>query len=79
MRRHHGRMYPLQPATEKLNTALRSRNADFFFMDLPRSSNRLPPKDHKPLRRTLTGGHEVSVWETNENMCFALWQLMARG
>jgi hypothetical protein len=70
-------MYPLQPAIEKVNTALRSRSADFFKMNLSRSSGRLT-QDHNPLRRTLTDSHNAPLWETNENMCFALWQLMAR-
>ena len=78
MPRDHRRMHSFQPATEKLNTALRSRSADFFKMNLSRHSSGRPAQDRNPLRRTLTDAQNPALWETNENMCFALWQLMAR-
>jgi hypothetical protein len=31
------------------------------------------------LRRSLNPLQGMDLWESNENMCTALWQLMARG
>ena len=35
-------------------------------------------RDQNPLRRSLNPLQGMEVWETNENMCFALWELMSR-
>jgi hypothetical protein len=57
--------------------ALRARQADFFKMQVPHTPGKKPPQDAKPLCRSLIRPQSLGV-ETNENMCFALWQLMAR-
>jgi hypothetical protein len=36
------------------------------------------PRDQNPLRRTLASPRGMEIWESNENMCFALWELMSR-
>jgi hypothetical protein len=59
-------------------TSLRFRTADFFKMDLRRAVSMNVPRDCNPLHRTLTSPCGVEIWETNEKMCFALWELMAR-
>lgn len=58
--------------------SMRARTADFFKMDLPRVVSVNVPRDLNPLRRTLTSPRGYDIWESNENMCFALWELMSR-
>jgi hypothetical protein len=57
---------------------LRARSADFFKMDLSSAVRANVPRDLNPLRRTLTSPRGMEIWESNENMCFALWELMSR-
>jgi hypothetical protein len=57
---------------------MRARTADFFKMDVPSTVSITPPRDCNPLRRTLNKFDSMDSWETNENMCFALWALMSR-
>ena len=71
-------MNTLQVTSSQANISLRARTADFFKMDLPRTVSANVPLDHNPLRRTLATQRGMEIWETNENMCFALWELMSR-
>jgi hypothetical protein len=63
----------------QVGNALRARAADFFMMDVPRATATKPAHDRNPLRRPLSRSQGVESWESNENMCAALWELMARG
>lgn len=47
-------------------------------MQVVDTSNHVPAPDTNPLRRPLNRQHATGIGETNENMCFALWELMAR-
>jgi hypothetical protein len=58
--------------------ALRAKTADFFKMDFPHAVSMNVPRDQNPLRRTLASPRGMEIWESNENMCFALWELMSR-
>ena len=71
-------MHITQATREKVSIALRSRTAGFFKMELSRHSSKRPAQDRNPLCRTLKWPQGMEAWETNENMCFALWALMAR-
>jgi hypothetical protein len=71
-------MNTLQLSSAQVNNSMRARTADFFKMDLPRSVSVTPPRDRNPLRRSLNRFETMDSWETNENMCFALWALMSR-
>jgi hypothetical protein len=71
-------MNTLQATKSQATIALRARTADFFKMDLTRAVSMNVSRDHNPLRRTLTSPCGMEIWETNENMCFALWELMSR-
>jgi hypothetical protein len=57
---------------------LRAQAADFFKMNLTSAIRMNVPRDLNPLRRTLTSPRGMEIWESNENMCFALWELMSR-
>jgi hypothetical protein len=71
-------MNTLPPTSSQSATTLRERTADFFKMEVPRTACSNIPRDHKPLRRTLNSPRGMELWETNEKMCFALWELMSR-
>jgi hypothetical protein len=71
-------MNTLQATNSQATSALRASTADFFKMDLPHGVSMNIPRDHNPLRRTLNSARGMEIWETNENMCFALWELMSR-
>jgi len=71
-------MNTLQAANNFATIALRAKTADFFKMDLPRAVSMNVPRDHNPLRRSLASPRGMEIWESNENMCFALWELMSR-
>ena len=62
----------------RISHALRSHSADFFIMDVPSVGNGIVVRDPKPLRRSLKQMAAMDSWDSNENMCFALWELMAR-
>jgi hypothetical protein len=59
-------------------SSLRLRSADFFIMKLSRSVPMAPSQDSKPLRRFLRLAAPDASPVGNENMCVALWELMAR-
>ena len=67
-----------QLSSSPVSHSLRARSADFFKMDLPRPMLVTPPQDRNPLRRSLNKFDSMDSWETNENMCVALWELMTR-
>jgi hypothetical protein len=67
-----------QLSSGQVSNSLRARTADFFKMDVPRATFVTPPRDCNPLRRPLNNFDSMNAWETNENMCFALWELMSR-
>jgi hypothetical protein len=71
-------MHTHQLSSTQINNTLRARTADFFKMDVPRATSVTPPRDFNPLRRSLNKFDSMDSWETNENMCFALWELMSR-
>lgn len=71
-------MNTYQATSSQVSSSLRARTADFFKMDVPRSVSSCIPRDTNPLRRTLTHASSLPVWESNENMCLGLWQLMSR-
>ena len=58
--------------------SLRMRAADFFKMDVPQATFKAPARDCNPLRRPVKRLQDMDAWETNENMCVALWELMSR-
>ena len=58
---------------------LRARSADFFKMEVPQARRQASAYDQHPLRRCLSPLQGMEVWDGNENMCTALWELMARG
>lgn len=62
----------------QVGNSLRTSSADFFIMELPRSSSKKVLKDRSPLRRCLRLSQPVQPWEGNENTCYAMWELMAR-
>jgi hypothetical protein len=41
------------------------------------ASDKTPPRDKNPLCRSLSRTTDLEA-QTNENMCFALWELMSR-
>ena len=65
-------------SNSQVSQSLRARSADFFKMDLPRAMPVTPVRDCNPLRRSLNKFDSMDSWETNENMCVALWELMTR-
>jgi hypothetical protein len=67
-----------QLSSVQVGNSLRARTADFFMMDVPRATSVTPPRDSNPLRRSLNKFDSMDAWETNENMCVALWELMSR-
>lgn len=67
----------LLPASP-LSRSLRTISADCLRIALPHAAPQQAPQDHHPLRRPINRFQDMEVWETNENMCFALWELMAR-
>jgi hypothetical protein len=71
-------MNTLQASNSQATIALRAKTADFFKMNLSRSVSMNVARDRNPLRRSLATPRGMEVWETNENMCFALWELMSR-
>ena len=71
-------MNTLHAADNQSTISLRARTADFFKMDLPRVVSANIPRDNKPLRRNLIAPRGMEIWESNEKMCFALWELMSR-
>ena len=71
-------MNTLHATKSQLAISLRAKTADFFKMNLPRTRSANAPRDHNPLRRTLAAPRGIEMWETNEKMCFALWELMSR-
>ncbi len=71
-------MNSLQFNSAQISNALRAKTADFFKMDVPRPARGVPAPDQNPLRRNLNPLQGTEVWETNENMCVALWELMSR-
>jgi hypothetical protein len=71
-------MSTLQSNSVQISNAMRAKTADFFKMDVPRAASRTAARDQNPLRRNLNPLQDMDVWETNENMCFALWELMSR-
>lgn len=71
-------MNTLQPTNGQALHSLRARTADFFRMELSRPVAATPARDHNPLRRSLSKAHSADFWVSNENMCVALWELMAR-
>lgn len=71
-------MNTLQLNNGQVYNSLRARTADFFKMDLSRPVSIAPARDHNPLRRSLSKPQSMDMWESNENMCVALWELMAR-
>lgn len=60
-------------------SSLRARAADFFKMDVPQATRKAPAHDRNPLRRSLNCQQDINTWVSNEVMCTALWELMARG
>lgn len=71
-------MNTLQLSTGQVTQSLRARTADYFAMSVPRSVSQQPASDKNPLRRTLNTSQGIDLWVSNENMCVALWELMAR-
>ena len=71
-------MNTLQATNSQATIALRAKTADLFKMDVPSSVSINVARDRNPLRRSLATPRGMEVWETNENMCFALWKLMSR-
>ena len=65
-------------SSSQASYSLRARSADFFKMDVPHAMTVVPMCDSNPLRRTLNKFDSMDSWETNENMCVALWELMTR-
>ncbi|GEM_PF-5308742 len=65
-------------SSSQASYSLRARSADFFKMDVPSAMPVAPVRDSNPLRRTLNKFDSMDSWETNENMCVALWELMTR-
>ncbi len=63
----------------QVGNTLRTRTADFFKMDVLPAMGKVPSCDRHPLRRSMKSLHSIDTFETNENMCAALWSLMARG
>lgn len=61
-----------------LVSELRARTADFFKIEVARTARVVATRDPNPLRRSLNMQQGIEVWDSNENMCFALWELMAR-
>jgi hypothetical protein len=57
-----------------IDKALLSRKADFLKMDQTRELVKTPPKDPKPLQRSLKLPQDDLVQE-NQDLCLALWQL----
>ena len=62
----------------QIGNTLRPCPADFFIMELSRPAPRKPLQDRMPLRRFLRLAAPDFAPLGNENMCVALWQLMAR-
>jgi hypothetical protein len=71
-------MNTLHSTGSQISNALRTRTADFFKMDLPRSVSATPARDRNPLRRPLNTLQGMDLWVSNDNMCVGLWQLMSR-
>lgn len=61
-----------------VGNTLRARPADFFRMDVPRSSCHTPARDSKPLRRSLSTLQDLDACVSPAELCPALWQLMDR-
>jgi hypothetical protein len=62
----------------QIRKTLRTVTADFFKMEVPRASAKKPANDSNPLRRSWSPFQSMDTWVSNENMCSALWELMAR-
>ena len=62
----------------QIGNTLRTRSADYFKMDLLPAKGQVPACDRHPLRRSLNAVPSMESFETNANMCAALWKLMAR-
>jgi hypothetical protein len=67
-----------QAINSQASSPLRARPADFFKMDLTRSVSTHISRDRNPLRRSINCASRTMQWETNENMCLGLWELMSR-
>lgn len=78
MQRDDRYMNTHQAVNSQAISALRARTADFLKMDVTRPVSLHVPRDQKPLRRTLNRSSATMEWETNENMCLGLWELMSR-
>ncbi|NVO05101.1 MAG: hypothetical protein HXX19_03730 [Rhodoferax sp.] len=71
-------MQTVQLSSTQVSNSMRARTADFFKMEVPRANSATPARDAKPLRRCLNPFDRMDSWESNENMCVALWALMSR-
>jgi hypothetical protein len=71
-------MYPHIKQQNPVQQTMRAGSADYFKMDVPRASLKANASDSKPLRRAWNPLQGMDVWESNQNMCTALWQLMER-
>jgi len=67
-----------QRLSNPVSNTLRARKADFFRMQVFGTVGHAPARDNFPLRRPLNRQLAPGIADTNENMCFALWELMAR-
>ena len=63
---------------KKVRDALRRQGADYFIMQLPVSASKAASLDRHPLRRCLRLAQREDTTIDGENMCAAMWQLMAR-
>jgi hypothetical protein len=71
-------MYPHTTQQTQVSQTLRAVSADSLKMEVPRASLKNPTSDSNPLHRPWNPLRGMDVWESNQNMCTALWQLMSR-
>jgi len=71
-------MHPNTIRQTKVSKTFRSVSADYFKMAVPRASLKNPTSDSKPLHRPWNPLQGMDMWVSNQNMCTALWQLLAR-